>query len=106
MQPSIRRWKPVSYTHLDVYKRQALGAVGVMAATQNQRQLRRTTRKVMKGCLLYTSRKIPYTIIPGEEGKLRKDIFLERAIVEERMRLAMGLPTRRMDCLLYTSRCV
>ena len=38
-------------------------------------------------------RKIPYTIIPGEEGKLRKDIFLERAIVEERVRLAMGLPT-------------
>ena len=36
-------------------------------------------------------RKIPYTIIPGEEGKLRKDIFLERAIVEERVRLAMGL---------------
>ena len=34
-------------------------------------------------------RKIPYTIIPGEEGKLRKDIFLERAIVEERVRLAM-----------------
>lgn len=27
----------------------ALGAVGVMAATQNQRQLCRTTRKVMKG---------------------------------------------------------
>lgn len=27
----------------------ALGVVGVMAATQNQRQLRRTTRKVMKG---------------------------------------------------------
>ena len=27
----------------------ALGAVGVMAATQNQRQLRRTTRKGMKG---------------------------------------------------------
>ena len=24
-------------------------------------------------------RKIPYTIIPGEEGKLRKDIFLEPA---------------------------
>ena len=27
----------------------------------------------------------------------RQDIFLERAIVEERVRLAMGLPTRRMD---------
>ena len=37
-------------------------------------------------------RKIPYTIIPGEEGKLRKDIFLERAIVEERVRLAMACP--------------
>ena len=42
-------------------------------------------------------RSIPYKIIPGEEGKLRKDIFLERAIVEERVRLAIGLPTRRMD---------
>ena len=42
-------------------------------------------------------RKIPYTIIPGEVGKLRKDIFLERAIVEERVRLAIGLPTRRID---------
>lgn len=38
-------------------------------------------------------RKIPYTIIPGEEGTFRKDIFLERAIVEERVRLAIGLPT-------------
>ena len=27
----------------------ALGAVGVMAATQNQRQLRRTARKIAKG---------------------------------------------------------
>ena len=42
-------------------------------------------------------RKIPYTIVPGEVGKYRKDIFLERAIVEERVRLAIGLPTRRMD---------
>ena len=34
---------------LDMAAGAALGAVGVMAATQNQRQLRRTTRKVMKG---------------------------------------------------------
>ena len=26
-------------------------------------------------------RKIPYTIIPGEEGKLRKDIFLELSLI-------------------------
>ena len=42
-------------------------------------------------------RQIPYTIVPGEVGKLRRDIFLERAIVEERVRLAMGLPLRRID---------
>ncbi|MDD3115644.1 MAG: 4Fe-4S dicluster domain-containing protein [Anaerovibrio sp.] len=42
-------------------------------------------------------KQIPFKIVPGEEGKYRKDIFLERAIVQERMRLAMGLPTRRVD---------
>ncbi|MBQ7858583.1 MAG: 4Fe-4S dicluster domain-containing protein [Faecalibacterium sp.] len=42
-------------------------------------------------------RQIPFSIVPGEVGKFRKDIFLERAIVEERVRLAIGLPTRRID---------
>ncbi len=42
-------------------------------------------------------RQIPYKIVPGEVGKHRRDIFLERAIVEERVRLAMGLPLRRID---------
>ena len=39
--------------------------------------------------------KIPYRIIPGEISKYRESVFLERAIVKERMRLAMGLPVRR-----------
>ena len=38
--------------------------------------------------------KLPYEIMPGEVGKLRESIFLERAIVGERIRLAMGLPLR------------
>lgn len=38
---------------------------------------------------------IPYKIIPGEVGTYRESVFLERAIVEERMRLAMGLPLRK-----------
>ena len=38
--------------------------------------------------------KIPYRIIPGEISKYRESVFLERAIVMERMRLAMGLPLR------------
>ncbi len=37
---------------------------------------------------------IPYKIIPGEVGTYRDSVFLERAIVRERMRLAMGLPLR------------
>ena len=37
---------------------------------------------------------IPYDIIPGEIASYRDSVFLERAIVEERMRLAMGLPLR------------
>ena len=38
--------------------------------------------------------KLPYEIIPGEVGNHRDSIFLERAIVGERIRLAMGLPLR------------
>ena len=43
-------------------------------------------------------RKIPYTIIPGEEGKLRKDIFLERATFEGACpSWPWACPPRRMD---------
>ena len=35
-------------------------------------------------------RELPFKIIPGEEKSLRSSIFLERAIVSERIRLAMG----------------
>ena len=38
---------------------------------------------------------LPFDIMPGEVGNIRNDIFLERAIVGERLRLAMGLPCRR-----------
>ena len=37
---------------------------------------------------------IPYDIIHGEVTGYRDSVFLERAIVEERLRLAMGLPLR------------
>lgn len=38
---------------------------------------------------------IPYRIIPGEVSHYRDSVFLERAIIKERMRLAMGLPLRK-----------
>ncbi|MBQ7989453.1 MAG: 4Fe-4S dicluster domain-containing protein [Oscillospiraceae bacterium] len=37
---------------------------------------------------------LPYKICPGDVAQHRESIFLERAIVEERLRLAMGLPLR------------
>ncbi len=40
---------------------------------------------------------LPYKILPGERAKYRDSIFLERAIVGERLRLAIGLPLRPMD---------
>ncbi len=39
---------------------------------------------------------LPYKIIPGEVATYRDSVFLERAIVEERLRLAIGLPLRKM----------
>ncbi len=40
---------------------------------------------------------LPYKIIPGEVATYRDSIFLERAIVGERLRLSIGLPLRPMD---------
>lgn len=40
---------------------------------------------------------LPYKIIPGEVATYRDSIFLERAIIGERIRLAMGLSLRPVD---------
>lgn len=40
---------------------------------------------------------IPYKIVPGEVSKFRESVFLERAIVRERMRVAMGLHVRSAE---------
>lgn len=40
---------------------------------------------------------LPYEIVPGEIGKYYNNIFLERAIVGERLRATMGLPIRKMS---------
>ena len=36
--------------------------------------------------------KLPYELMPGEVGTVRESIFLERAIVGERIRLAIAFP--------------
>lgn len=40
---------------------------------------------------------LPYKILPGEIATYRDSIFLERAIVGERVRVAMGLPLRNVS---------
>jgi len=40
---------------------------------------------------------LPYKIIPGEIASYRDSIFLERAVVGERLRLAMGMPLRKFS---------
>ncbi|MBQ9058559.1 MAG: 4Fe-4S dicluster domain-containing protein [Atopobiaceae bacterium] len=40
---------------------------------------------------------LPYHIIPGDVATYRESVFLERAIVGERIRLAMGLPLQGVD---------
>lgn len=40
---------------------------------------------------------LPYDILPGEMATYRNSIFLERAIVGERLRLAIGLPIRPIN---------
>ena len=41
------------------------------------------------------SKSLPFKIIPGERATYRDSIFLERAIVGERLRLGIGLPLRK-----------
>ena len=41
--------------------------------------------------------RLPFKIIPGEINHHRESIFLERAIVSERIRLAMGLSLRPIN---------
>lgn len=41
--------------------------------------------------------KLPYKIIPGEDSEYRDNVFVERAIVGERLRAAMGLSVRGAD---------
>ena len=40
---------------------------------------------------------LPYQIIPGDVATYRESVFLERAIVEERIRFAMGLSEQGVD---------
>ena len=43
-----------------------------------------------------TLEELPYKIVPGEIASYRDSIFLERAVVGERLRVAMGMSLRKI----------
>jgi [FeFe] hydrogenase (group B1/B3) len=47
--------------------------------------------------------RVPYKIVPGEVAHHRHDVFLERAIVQQRLRLACGLPLKPISELSMVS---
>lgn len=49
------------------------------------------------GDMAHEIERLPYKIVPGEVATYRDSIFLERAVVGERLRLAMGLPLRQFN---------
>lgn len=52
--------------------------------------LREVARHAYEGTLLEGYHDIPYTVIPGKKPTMRCCVYKERAIVEERIRLAIG----------------
>ena len=50
-----------------------------------------------------TIRSLPHKIVPGEVARYRQNIIVERAIVSERLRLAIGLPLRDLSEYAPTS---
>ena len=76
------------YTNLTEIRRNVFSSVAKIAYEMAEDDEKTTRRKL---------RDLPYDIIPGDVATYRESVFLERAIVEQRIRLAMGLPLQGVD---------
>ena len=76
------------YTNLTEIRRNVFSNVAKIAYDMKDDDEKATRRKI---------RDLPYEIIPGDVATYRESVFLERAIVEQRIRLAMGLPLQGVD---------
>ena len=76
------------YTNLTEIRRNVFSNVAKIAYDMAEDDEKTTRRKL---------RDLPYEIIPGDVATYRESVFLERAIVEQRIRLAMGLPLQGVD---------
>ena len=71
------------YNSVTDIRRKVFAAIAKMAYDDNTNYARRIEE-------------IPYEILPGTKATYRNDIFLERAIIGERLRLGMGLSVREL----------
>ena len=107
------RCRPVSYTHLDVYKRQGFQAQDYTSADKSV-IIGETVRRTLFGDetgIGQTIRlgRVPFTVVgtlnskgQGGFGQDQEDVVMvPLQTARRRLMGAMGLP-----CLLYTSRCV
>ena len=85
---------PVSYTHLDVYKRQ--GVDGVIVPREHVQQVAGLSR-----CTVWAAEETPMVEL---NAKADEEAALQRLLAGERVVLARGWEV--IPCLLYTSRCV
>ncbi len=81
------------YTNLTEIRRKVFAAVAELAY-ENDENISDVAQKIDE---------LPYEILPGEIATYRESVFLERAIVSERIRLAMGLPIQGVDKPVRTS---
>ena len=75
-------------------------------------QVRKVRRRVFKEVadLAYHSENLiddmealPYKIVPGEDNEYWESVYRERAVVRERIRLAMGMSLRPEDAPVHVS---
>lgn len=88
------------YTNLNDIRRRVFSEVARVAYEQADALKQVHTPEDVAHTRAATARaieRLPYTILPGEVATYRESIFLERAIIGERIRLAMGLNLQDVD---------
>ena len=106
----------VSYTHLDVYKRQSQGRADTLRRTlkrilQVTKQPRATLAAATNHHAIHAGLlNHAYRILGGENIAITQDRHIRNQLTQLRNRIPVSLTrimlSRSTTCLLYTSRCV
>ena len=76
------------YTNLTEIRRKVFKEVSALAYEKADKSVDEIARHMEE---------LPYKIIPGDIATYRESVFLERAIVGERIRMTMGMPMQGVD---------